>query len=59
MLNLLWCEYTKLKHSKILFIGILSTLIVPFFVIITAVINCLMKPGTNAASLFSFQKAEQ
>ena len=52
MLNLLWCEYTKLKHSKILFIGILSTLIVPFFVIITAVINCLMKPGTNI-SLFS------
>ncbi len=52
MLNLLWCECTKLKHSKILFIGILSTLIVPFFVIITAVINCLMKPGTSI-SLFS------
>lgn len=52
MFNLIWCEYTKLKHSKILFAGILSTLIVPFFVIITAVINCLMKPGTDI-SLFS------
>lgn len=52
MLNLLWCEYTKLKHSKILFIGILSTLIVPFFVIVTAVTKCIMKSGTTI-SLFS------
>lgn len=52
MLKLLQCEFIKLKRSKFLMIGILGTLIVPFFVITRSVINCVAKPGT-AISLFT------
>lgn len=44
MFRLLQCEYIKLKRSKFLLIGILGTLIVPFFVIIRAVTKCFSNP---------------
>lgn len=52
MLKLLQCEYLKLKHSKILLIGILGTLIVPLFVIIRAVTDYFLQ-HENAISLFT------
>lgn len=52
MLKLIQCEYIKLKRSKLLFIGLLGTLPVPFFVIVRAVINCFYQPEA-AISLFS------
>ena len=52
MLSLLHCEYIKLKRSKFLLIGILGTLIVPFFVIVKAVTNYLSNPEA-VISLFS------
>ena len=52
MLSLLHCEYIKLKRSKFLLIGILCTLIVPFFVIIKAVTNYLSNPEADI-SVFS------
>lgn len=52
MLKLLQCEFIKLKRSRFLMIGILGTLIVPFFVITRSVVNCVSKPGT-AISLFT------
>ncbi|MDE6663463.1 MAG: ABC transporter permease [Lachnospiraceae bacterium] len=52
MLSLLHCEYIKLKRSKFLLIGILGTLIVPFFVIVKAVTNYLSNPAAEI-SLFS------
>lgn len=47
MLRLLRCECIKLKRSKFLLIGILGTLIVPFFVIVKAVTNYLSNPDTG------------
>lgn len=44
MLRLLKCEFMKLKRSKILLIGTLGTLIVPFFVITKAVTSYLSNP---------------
>lgn len=44
MLRLLQCECIKLKRSKFLLIGMLGTLIVPFFVIVKAVTNYLSNP---------------
>ena len=52
MLKLLQCEFLKLKRSKFVLIGLLGTLIVPFFVIVKAVTNYFFHPGT-AASLFA------
>ena len=52
MLKLLQCEYMKLKRSKFLLIGILGTLIVPFFVIAKSLADYFSNPGT-AISLFS------
>ncbi|MBD5549580.1 MAG: ABC transporter permease subunit [Lachnospiraceae bacterium] len=52
LLKLLRCEFTKLKHSKFLLIGVSGTLIVPFFVIVKAVTNYFSNPGT-AITLFS------
>lgn len=52
MTRLLQCEYIKLKRSKFLLIGILGTLIVPFFVIVKAVTNYLANPE-KVMSLFS------
>ena len=44
MLRLLYCEYIKLKRSKILLIGIAGTLIVPFFVIGKSVTKYVSNP---------------
>lgn len=52
MFRLLQCEYIKLKRSKFLLIGILGTLIVPFFVIIKAVTMCFSN-SEIAISLFT------
>ena len=52
MLSLLHCEYIKLKRSKFLLIGILGTLIVPFFVIVKAVTNFFSNPEA-VISVFS------
>lgn len=52
MLRLLYCEYIKLKRSKILLIGIAGTLIVPFFVIVKAVTKYVSNPRM-VMSLFS------
>lgn len=52
MLRLLHCEYIKLKRSKFLMIGILGTLIVPFFVIVKAVTN-YFSDSENVLSVFS------
>lgn len=52
MLKLLQCEWMKLKRSKFLAIGILGTLIVPFFVIVNAVTKHAANPEM-AVSLFS------
>lgn len=52
MLRLLQCECIKLKRSKFLLIGILGTLIVPFFVIVNAVTKYLSNPE-HAISVFS------
>ena len=45
MLRLLYCEYIKLKRSKILLIGIAGTLIVPFFVIGAYVSDAVICPN--------------
>lgn len=52
MFRLLQCEYIKLKRSKFLFIGILGTLIVPFFVYMKAIADYLSNPN-NSISVFS------
>ena len=52
MLSLLHCEYIKLKRSKFLVIGILGTLIVPFFVIVKAVTKYISNPEA-VISVFS------
>ncbi len=52
MLSLLQCEYIKLKRSKVLLIGILGTLIVPFFVIVKSVTNYISNPEA-VISVFS------
>ena len=52
MLSLLHCEYIKLKRSKFLVIGILGTLIVPFFVIVKAVTKYISSPEA-VISVFS------
>lgn len=52
MRRLLQCEYIKLKHSKVLLIGMLSTLIVPIFVTVKAVTKYFFDSGI-AMSLFS------
>ena len=52
MRRLLQCEYIKLKHSKVLLIGMLSTLIVPIFVTVKAVTKYFSESGI-AMSLFS------
>lgn len=52
MLSLLHCEYIKLKRSKFLLIGILGTLIVPFFVMVKAVTNYFSNPKA-VITLFS------
>ncbi len=52
MLSLLQCECIKLKRSKFLLIGILGTLIVPFFVAVKAVTNYLTHPD-NGISVFN------
>lgn len=52
MRRLLQCEYIKLKHSKVLLIGMLSTLIVPIFVTVKAVTKYFSDSGI-AMSLFS------
>ena len=52
LLCLLHCEYIKLKRSKFLVIGILGTLIVPFFVIVKAVTNYISNPEA-VISVFS------
>lgn len=52
MRRLLKCEYIKLKRSKFLLIGILGTLIVPFFVTVKSVTKYFSSPET-AFSLFS------
>lgn len=52
MLRLLQCECIKLKRSKFLLIGILSTLIVPLFVLVKAVMNYVSHNAT-AISVFS------
>lgn len=52
MLKLLQCEYIKLKRSKFLLIGILGTIIVPFFVIVKAVANYFSN-SEYVISLFS------
>lgn len=56
MLSLLHCEYIKLKRSKFLLIGILGTLIVPFFVIVKAVANYFSDPEAVIAK-FPFMTA--
>lgn len=52
MLNLLHCEFIKLKRSRFLMIGITGTLIVPLFVIIKALSTYLANSET-AISLSS------
>lgn len=52
LFKLLRCEYIKLKRSKILLVGVLGTLIVPFFVIVKAVTDYFSNSETNI-SLFS------
>ncbi|MCM1156835.1 MAG: ABC transporter permease [Roseburia sp.] len=52
MLKLLRCEFIKLRRSKILWVGIAGTFIVPFFVIVNAVTNYFSDPE-NVISLFS------
>lgn len=52
MLKLLQCECIKLKRSKFLLTGILSTLIVPLFVIVMALTKYFTNPGTEI-SLFT------
>lgn len=52
MLKLLHCEYIKLKRSKFLLIGILGTLIVPFFVTAKSLADYFSNSET-AISLFS------
>ena len=52
MLKLVQQECIKLKRSKFLLIGLLGTLIVPFFVIVKALTNYLSQPD-NVVSIFS------
>lgn len=57
MLSLLHCEYIKLKRSKFLLIGILGTLIVPFFVIVKAVANYFSDPKAVIAVFSLYDSA--
>lgn len=52
LLRLVQCEYIKMKRSKFFLAGGLGTLIVPFFVIVRAVVNYYSGSGA-AVSLFS------
>lgn len=52
LLNLLHCEFIKLKRSKFLAIGLLGTLIVPFFVIVKAVTK-IFSDSNAVISLFT------
>ena len=52
LLRLLRCEWIKLKHAKFLFVGLSGTLIVPFFVIVKAVIQSFSHTG-GTVSLFT------
>ncbi|MCM1025221.1 MAG: ABC transporter permease [Roseburia sp.] len=52
MLDLLQCEYRKLKRSAFLLIGLAGTLIVPIFVIVKSVLTYFSNPEA-AISLFS------
>lgn len=53
MLKLIWCEYQKMKRSKMLLIGVLATLIAPFFVVTRDVVRSVSQPG-RPISLFGF-----
>lgn len=57
MLSLLHCEYIKLKRSKFLLIGILGTLIVPFFVMVKAVANYFSDPEAVIAVFSLYDSA--
>lgn len=54
MFRLLQCEYIKLKRSRFLLIGVLSTLIVPSFVFVKAVMNYVSNNETfiSVSSLY-------
>lgn len=51
MLRLVKCEYLKCKRSIMLLVGLLGTLIVPFFVTAKSVARCIAYPG-EAVVLF-------
>ncbi len=56
MLRLLQCEFMKMKRSKFLLIGILGTMIVPFFVMVNAVTKYLSDTQADI-SVFSLYES--